>query len=71
MVLYTIQNENDKFGDSMMEMDSATCVIVIILVISLIYYLMNLWGNKVGNSKLSWLIIIALVVSAIYLGSMN
>jgi len=69
MVNYFIKNENSNFNDNTSEMDLVTCIIVIILVISLIYYLMNFFGYKTGNSKLSWFIIIALVVSSIYLAS--
>ncbi len=68
MVNYFIKNSNsyDNGEDSM---DIVTCVIIIILVVSLIYYLMNFFGYKTGNSKLSWFIIIALVVSSVYLAS--
>ena len=62
-------NSNDNASDNASEMDLVTCIIVIILVISLIYYLMNFFGYKTGNSKLSWFIIIALVVSSVYLAS--
>lgn len=68
---YSIQNDNK----SNCEMDLTTWIIVIILVLSLIYYLMNMFGKKKNpdgtpvknNSKMNWLVIIALLVSAIYL----
>lgn len=68
---YTIQNDNG----SMCEMDLATWIIVIVLVLSLVYYLMNMFTKKTNpdgtpvkrNSKMSWLVIIALLVSAVYL----
>ncbi len=69
MVKYFIKNENSNDNTDAEQMDLVTCIIVIILVISLVYYLMNFFGYKTGNSKLSWFIIIALVVSSIYLAS--
>ena len=69
MVKYTIENNNSQ--NQSCNMDMATTIIVIILVVSIIYYLMNMFGQKMGNNKTSWLIIIALVVSAIYLCSMD
>lgn len=68
---YTIQNDNGL----MCEMDLATWIIVIVLVLSLVYYLMNMFGKKTNpdgtpvksNTKMSWLVIIALLVSAVYL----
>ncbi len=68
MVNYFIKNSN-SYDNSDDSMDIVTCVIIIILVISLIYYLMNFFGYKTGNSKLSWFIIIALVISSVYLAS--
>lgn len=69
MVNYFIKNANSNDNTDAEQMDLVTCIIVIILVISLVYYLMNFFGYKTGNSKLSWFIIIALVVSSIYLAS--
>jgi hypothetical protein len=69
MVNYFIKNANSNDNTDTEQMDLVTCIIVIILVISLVYYLMNFFGYKTGNSKLSWFIIIALVVSSIYLAS--
>ena len=71
MVNYFIKNENSNSNsnDNASEMDLVTCIIVIILVISLIYYLMNFCGYKTGNSKSNWFLIIALVISAVYLAS--
>lgn len=69
MVNYFIKNENSNSNDNDSQMDLVTCIIIIILVISLIYYLMNFCGYKTGNSKSSWFIIIALVVSSVYLAS--
>lgn len=68
---YTIQNDNDTST----EMDLVTWIIVVILVLSLVYYLMNMFGKKTNpdgtptksNSKMNWLVIIALIISAIYL----
>jgi hypothetical protein len=71
MVNYYIKNSNSNSNSNSndTEMDLVTCIIVIILVISLIYYLMNYCGYTTGNSKSSWFLIIALVVSAVYLAS--
>ena len=71
MVNYFIKNENSNSNDNnSSEMDLVTCIIIIILVISLIYYLMNFFGyNSNIPSSYSWYIIIALIVSAVYLYS--
>ncbi len=72
MVKYTIENSNNQsYGSSSCNMDIATWVVIIILVLSIIYYLMNMFGHKMGNNKTSWLVIIALVASAIYVGSLG
>jgi|LauGreDrversion4_2_1035121.scaffolds.fasta_scaffold310183_1 hypothetical protein len=60
---YTVKND-----DIVCDTDTATWVIIFILIIAIIYYLMNMYSGKGRvNSKISWIIIIALVVSAVYL----
>ena len=73
MVKFTIENKNRmgnndfSYDEDNCDMDITTTTIVIILILSIVYYLMNLFGNKIGNRRTNWLVIIALVASAIYL----
>lgn len=73
MVKFTIENKNRmsnndfSYEEDNCDMDISTNIVVIILILSIIYYLMNLFGNKIGNRRTNWLVIIALVASAIYL----
>ena len=64
---FTYQEDNyDMDMDMDMDMDIPTTIIVAILILSIGYYLMNFFGKK-SNSRTNWIVIIALVVSAIYL----
>ena len=71
-MFFSIQKQNQNYMNNKDEnescdMDMTTTIIVIILVLSIIYYLMNLFGMKIGNTKTNWLVIIALIVCAVYL----
>ena len=72
---FTIKNpENMQMGNNDFtyeedncDMDISTTIIVVILILSIGYYLMNFFGKKIGNTRTNWLVIIALVASAVYL----
>jgi hypothetical protein len=79
MVNFIIKNPENKqmnyndltYDEENCEMDLSTTIVVVILILSIIYYLMNLFGKKIGNTRTNWLVIIALVASAIYLLTNN